>query len=67
MKSKEQFEASMELVCIISKLQDLSRTEEVYSKYGLSEMVKKASLVNIYKDGIEEVLERLSAIKDKLW
>tara|TARA_R100001594_G_C3901903_1_gene231083 strand:+ start:157 stop:357 length:201 start_codon:yes stop_codon:yes gene_type:complete len=66
MKSKEQFEASMELVCIISKLQDLSRTEEVYSKYGLSEMVKKASLVNIYKDGIEEVLERLSAIKDKL-
>tara|TARA_Y100000592_G_scaffold14549_1_gene20714 strand:+ start:25 stop:225 length:201 start_codon:yes stop_codon:yes gene_type:complete len=66
MKSKEQFDASMELVCIISKLQDLSRTEEVYSKYGLSEMVKKASLVNIYKDGIEEVLERLSAIKDKL-
>tara|TARA_R110002020_G_scaffold166933_2_gene355121 strand:+ start:343 stop:543 length:201 start_codon:yes stop_codon:yes gene_type:complete len=66
MKSKEQFEASLELVCIISKLQDLSRTEEVYSKYGLSEMVKKASLVNIYKDGIEEVLERLSAIKDKL-
>ena len=66
MKSKEQFEASMELVCIISKLQDLSRTEEVYSKYGLSEMVKKASLVNIYKDGIEEVLQRLSAIKDKL-
>ena len=66
MKSKEQFEASMELVCIISKLQDLSRTEKVYSKYGLSEMVKKASLVNIYKDGIEEVLERLSAIKDKL-
>ena len=67
MKSKEQFEASMELVCIISKLQDLSRTEEVYSKYGLSEMVKKASLVNIYKDGIEEVLERLKAIQDKLW
>ena len=66
MKSKEQFEASMELVCIISKLKDLARTEEVYSKYGLSEMVKKASLVNIYKDGIEEVLERLSAIKDKL-
>lgn len=66
MKSKEQFDASMELVCIISKLEDLSRTEEVYSKYGLSEMVKKASLVNIYKDGIEEVLERLSAIKDKL-
>tara|TARA_R100001463_G_scaffold95620_1_gene150173 strand:- start:234 stop:434 length:201 start_codon:yes stop_codon:yes gene_type:complete len=66
MKSKEQFEASMELVCIISKLQDLSRTEEVYSKYGLSEMVKKASLVNIYKDGIEEVLERLKAIQDKL-
>ena len=66
MKSREQFDASMELVCIISKLQDLSRTEEVYSKYGLSEMVKKASLVNIYKDGIEEVLERLSAIKDKL-
>tara|TARA_R100000664_G_C2656318_1_gene74602 strand:+ start:125 stop:325 length:201 start_codon:yes stop_codon:yes gene_type:complete len=66
MKSKEQFEASMELVCIISKLQDLSRTEEVYSKYGLSEMVKKASLVNIYKDGIEEVLERLKAIEDKL-
>tara|TARA_R100000654_G_scaffold63980_1_gene91400 strand:+ start:358 stop:558 length:201 start_codon:yes stop_codon:yes gene_type:complete len=66
MKSKEQFDASMELVCIISKLQDLSRTEEVYSKYGLSEMVKKASLINIYKDGIEEVLERLSAIKDKL-
>ena len=66
MKSKEQFEASMELVCIISKLKDLARTEEVYSKYGLSEMVKKASLVNIYKDGIEEVLERLRAIKDKL-
>ena len=66
MKSKEQFEASMELVCIISKLQDLSRTEEVYSKYGLSEMVKKASLVNIYKDGIEEVLERLKAIENKL-
>ena len=66
MKSREQFEAQMELVCIISKLEDLSRTEEVYSKYGLSEMVKKASLVNIYKDGIEEVLERLSAIKDKL-
>ena len=66
MKSKEQFEASMELVCIISKLQDLSRTEEVYSKYGLSEMVKKAALVNIYKDGIEEVLQRLKAIEDKL-
>lgn len=66
MKSKEQFEASMELVCIISKLQDLSRTEEVYSKYGLSEMVKKASLVSIYKDGIEEVLQRLKAIENKL-
>ena len=66
MKSKEQFDASMELVCIISKLEDLSRTEEVYSKYGLSEMVKKASLVSIYKDGIEEVLERLKAIQDKL-